>query len=148
MTFHIFTFRYILSTHVVPSVGYPSLTINQSIQPVDSRSSPVSTYSTQPALAKALHERGNGSRMASSSRWTRSGFSTPNNSPEHSPSGTTPIYYGALELLSHGAEIIRRTWTGRETPAHQFEPSVPRIPKEDLEVKSKVCVNKTFRHTC
>ena len=77
-------------------------------------------------------------RGKESENWMLSGLSTPNNSPDGSSPGTPPLFYSPLELLSQGAEIIRRKWTGEETPVHQFHHPVPRIPRKELEVMSRV----------
>ena len=122
-------------SYMASSNAYPSLdpTIN-SAKPIEpnSRSDPVSTYSTQVGLAKALQERGVGHSIAG---WTWSGLSTPNNSPDaSSPDGSPSHYfYGPLELLQQGAKLIRRTLTGEETPVSHRQ-RVPRISRTQLEV--------------
>lgn len=115
------------------SIDYPSLdpSINsvESVEP-GNRTNPVSTFSTQMGLAKALQERGVGQSIVG---W--SGLSTPNNSPGgRSPDGSPSHYfYNPLELLHQGAKMIRRTWTGEETPI-AYQQSVPRISRKELEV--------------
>lgn len=116
------------------SIDYPSLdpTIN-SIPPIEPGSRPsqsFSNYSTQFGLAKALHERGAGRSIHS---WAISGLSTPNNSPDVQSPIESPghHFFGPLELLHEGAKMIRRTWTGEETPVPR---SVPRISRKELEV--------------
>ena len=96
------------------------------------RRNSVSTFSTQMALAKALQERGVHDSDGAGPG-TRSGWSTPNNSPHWSPPGSPlpAASYGPLDLLHRGAKMIRRTLTGRETPAG---PPVPRMSKRELEV--------------
>lgn len=79
-------------------------------------------------------ESTNMAKAPESSCCTLSRLSTPNNSPDDSPEDSPPSHFGPLDLLSQGAEMLRRTWAGEETPVHQFRHPVPRIPKKDLEV--------------
>ena len=116
------------------SIDYPSLdpSVNSvySARPCNLPNS-VSTFSTHVGLAKALQERGVGQSIPG---W--SGLSTPNNSPGGpSPDGSPSHYfYNPLELLHQGAKMLRRTWTGEETPVAVPCQPVPRISRKELEV--------------
>lgn len=114
------------------SIDYPSLDPSINMPPSDveanNKRQPVSTYPAQLSLTQALKARSANQPIPG---W--SGFSTPNNSPDgQSLEGSpTSFFYGPLELLQQGAKLIRRTWTGEETPRPR---SVPRISRKELEV--------------
>ena len=93
------------------------------------------TYSTQQVLANALQERMADQPPEEDERLFCSGLSTPNNSPGSTPPDSpTPSSYGPIDLLQRGAKIIRRKWTGVETPRRRSRRSVPRIPKHEIQV--------------
>ena len=119
------------SSYMTSSVDYPSLDHSVNcIEPTQTgnRSHPVSAVPTQRSLAEAFHQRGVGQSIAG---W--SGLSTPNNSPGcPSPDGSSSHFFQETwGLIAQGAKMIRRTFTGKETPVRA---PVPRISRKELEV--------------
>lgn len=64
------------------------------------------------------------------------GLSTPNNSPGAATPDKQPFYYSPIGLLQQGAKMIRRTFTGEESPEKSPEPLVPRISRKELIVSN------------